>query len=217
MGSCTQHPPTSNTKTTTKKMGTRVYCRNLNKPRSQVQSPGKKVYGLTKILTFEQERVFLVLCEWCLKICFKKCCPEGNQHRAVWPGKPGWHHLSQLQNASALFIGCTNRELSLKIHSCHTMHTWKSKHSSRRQLIGLRLMPWIVFTFLFPRKWITARQAKEKVCFLLAFPLMRKHKALLYAATCFVVVDIMTSHLAGKSKVQTGARLSTTDLLCHGR
>lgn len=155
-----------------------------------------------------------MLCEWCLKICFKKCCPEGNHHRAVWPGKPGWHHLSQLQNASAPFIGCTNRELSLKIRSCHTMHTWKSKHSSRRQLIDLRLMPWIVFTFLFPWKWITARQAKE-LCFLLAFPLMRKHKALLYAATCFVVVAITTSHLAGKTKIQNGARLSTTNLLCH--
>jgi len=54
------------------------------------------VGGLRKQLTFKLEKgIFLVLCELCLKMCFKICCLEGNQQQAVWPGNSRWHHFRE--------------------------------------------------------------------------------------------------------------------------
>lgn len=120
-----------------------------------------------------------------------------------------------LQNASAQFIGCLKREFPLKIHSSPVTCTWKSTHPSLQQLTGLRLMSWIVLTFLFPQKWITAGQTKEKLYFLSALSLKGKYKSSL--GSNVLCSDkhhgLPTSY--GKSKAQHGARLSTTDVLCH--
>lgn len=91
----------------------------------------------------------------------------------------------------------------------------KSAHPLLRQLTSLELMPWIVLTFLFPQKQITAGQTKEKLYFLLALSLKGKHKGSLGSNVLRSSKHHGHPTLEGKSKVKNGARLSTTGVLHH--
>lgn len=158
-----------------------------------------------------------MLCELCLKICFKICCLWGDQQQAAWPGKPRWHHFRErdCKMLKHSLQDVWKENFPLKIHSSPETRTWKSIHPSLWKLTGLELMPWMVLTFLFPQKWITAMQTKEKLYFLLVLSLKKNHKASLGSNVLYSGKHHRLPTVEGKSKVQNGARMSTTDVLCH--